>query len=1051
MAAVDDGLVDSPFGRVRPEILDILNGGQGAPQPQPEATPEVVPAAPQEAAPFRLPQAPVDPDSAGSTVGRAVDNLQANLYGTVEAIGELAGSDFLTEYGAQGRDEQKTQAAKYGQPSVNSYTDVHDVGTAVDYIEKMGLEAAPSLGVTAAGMGAGAAAGQKIGAALGVPGRAAGAIIGGFLGSFGINTGALQNEIKELDPDAKSPLTSVLFGAGAGVFDAVGLKYLTGPLVKALGPQVVFHNGVAAGIPKNLMAEAVGGALKGAAVEGATEGVTEGAQAFLASKVTDTPLDGGDVWERIVNASIGGGLLGGGIRSGGQILDAVVKNGTLPGTAHQPSVSTPNTEEGGLFSKLWNVGGAAATRPLEGLANTSPEARAFVEEFRPDMTGQKATGKTAFEDSDIMSAKWNERINEFVAGKRDSEVAALIDEASSPVKPNMLSPEAAKLRTLLDEIPVVAKTEGGLEGVGYIEGYMPFKVDPVKVQENPQLFLSEIAPFVQDPAVALQSWLEEVNTPRTNAPEIDKLVSPNLTTGELEILMKERRAGDPDTMRGKFAQGDAIPKFSHLEFSRAFSSVPQSVLNKWTVEQTPKQRVEALRDYMDGAAHRIAFSKRFGVNGEKANARIAKAVYEAQQKGRPVSKAEIDQMYGLLNAYNGMYGRLKSEAVKNASSVFSTFLTIKSLPLATLSSLVEFTTPAIRGDISHAVQSFIPALSEIAREASRTLLRGVPKSDFAKVASEAGLSFADSQRVAAERLGATVYNRTAAKATRAFFLANGLSILTHINRTFAAKTGDNIFHDNLQQLAAGLDLTSARGTMLVNQLRSMGVDIKSTADARALYSPSTDSEVAAAREARTMAIHRFTRQSVLEPTIADTPLWMARGDMHLLAMLKRYPSAFSNTILPQLVRRMSPSYTGSYTGAAAGAIGTAFIVGAMLGIGYIQDELKQIAKSGTADYEDNRTEAQRLMDVWNTTLAPMQMQYLTDMIFANRYGSSPIETIAGPAAGFLKETGTAANRTISSFADEPTSGYVWQYLYNQTPARVFKPGKEAIKEEFDLP
>lgn len=1062
MATVDDGLVDSPFGRVRPEILDILNGGQGAtpevqPAPTPEAAPVAAPEAPTRMAPVgqapaaaarvRLPQAPVDPNAVSSTVGRSVDNLQANAYGTAEAIGELVGSDFITDWAAQNRDEEKRQAALYGTPAVNSYTDVHDASTAYDYVEKMGLEAVPSLAVTGGGMAAGAAAGQKVGAALGVPGRAAGAILGGFLGSFGINTGALQNEIKELDPDAKSPLTSVLFGAGAGVLDTVGLKYLAGPLVKAFGPDVVLHNGLAAGVPRNMLLQAIKGSVEGALVEGAQEGATEATQALLAQKVTGTE---GDIWERTVNAVLGGGIAGGAVRGGGTIIEDVMRNATAINSAVMPRTVVPDTKEGGLFTKVWNAAGGAATRPLEPLANVSPEARAFVEEFRPDMTGKTASGKTAFEEADIKAGTWNQKVSSILEGKGDAEVAALYDAASEPKA--TLTGDAKRFREVLDEIPAVAKTEGGLGDLGYVDGYMPFRVDPAKVAADPTAFAQDIAPFVSDPLSAISEWQAKVSQPRGDvAPNIDSLVQPNMTTADLEILMRYRKDGDPDTLRNKFAQGDAVPKDSHLEFTRAFNAVPQKVLNKWAVEQTPKQRTEAVRDYIEGAAHRIAFSKRFGVNGEKANARIAKAVYEAQQQGRQVSKGEIDQMYGLLNAYNGMYHRLKSEGAKNASSIASAFLTIKTLPLAALSSMVEFTTPAIRGDITHALTSFIPSLGEIAREASRTLLKGVPKSDFSKVAADAGLSFAASQSVAAERLGATVFNRTAAKATRAFFLANGLSVITHINRVYAAKTADNIYHDNLQRLTAGLDLSSAKGTQLVNQLRSMGVNITSTADARSLYSPSTPSEVAAAREARTMAIHRFTRQAVLEPTIADTPLWMSRGDLHLLAMLKRYPSAFSNTILPQLVRKMNPSYQGSYTGAAAGAIGVTFILGAMLSIGYIQDELKQIAKAGTSDFEDNRTEAQRFMDVANATIMPMQAQYLSDMIFANRYGASPIETIAGPAAGFAKETANMASRTIASFEDEPTSGYIWQYLYNQTPARVFKPAKEAIKEEFDLP
>ncbi len=60
---------------------------------------------------------------------------------------------------------------------------------------------------------------------------------------------------------------------------------------------------------------------------------------------------------------------------------------------------------------------------------------------------------------------------------------------------------------------------------------------------------------------------------------------------------------------------------------------------------------------------------------------------------------------------------------------------------------------------------------------------------------------------------------------------------------------------------------------------------------------------------------------------------MSNGRMQLLAQLKRYPTAYSNIILPQLARRMTPSYQGSWSGAAAGAVGTDIHPWAMMSVG----------------------------------------------------------------------------------------------------------------------
>lgn len=1044
MASIDDGLVDSPFGRVTPEILDILKGGQGSPQQQTLPVPEYA----------DTQDAPVaDPNSVRSHVGRAVDRLQADVGGTGEAIGEAFGSPSLAQRAGQYRDEQLAEASQYGVPEYASAfdVDINNPESITEYLKGLVSGAAPALGVTAAG----AAAGSQAGRAFGPAGRAAGGLVGAFVSSFGINAGEFQNELKGMDPTKQGGWSSLAFGAGAGALDTFALSKVVSPLLKWVPESTVFQRGVQAGFDpvtmRSAIREAGTGLAKGAAIEGATESAQELGQAWGTAKVADHELDADKLWHRTVDAAVGGALVGGAVRSGSQILDSITQNAYAVDSAHKGKPFTEgNTKEGGLLTKLWQLGGSAATESLIPLARVSPEIESLVREFRPDMSGEKASGKTAFEDADIMAGTWNEKLNDVLKGKTDEQLSQLIDDTSLPKA--QLNGEALRLRALLDEVPETAVNKGGISDVGYVDGYMPLSLDPNKVKAAGPNFIADIAPFMQDPVKATTDWLQEVEVPRgSTVPEIDQLVKPDATTGELEIMMGVRKGGDPDTMRHKFAQGDATPKFGRLEFSRAFSAVPQQIINKYVKETTPKQKVEAVRDYFEGAAHRIALSSRFGENGEKFNARLAKGVYKAQQAGRPVSKGEIDKAYGIYNAYNGMHNRIKNESVKNAQSVFSTFLTIKTLPLAALSSLFEFVTPAIRGDVATAITSVAPAWAEIAREGARTLLKGVPKSDFAKVASEAGLSFHSAQSVMAERLGATLFNKGAAKANRIFFLANGLSLLTHVNRVYAAKTGDQIFHDNLQKLAQGIPFSSAKGQQMAMQLRSMGVNVKNQQEAMDLYSPGNPSQVQAAREARVLAIHRFTRQAVLEPTAADTPLWQSDGRMQLIAMLKRYPSAFSNTILPQLARKLSPTYQGSYTNAAGSAIGLAFILGAGMAIGYLQDELKQIAKAGALEYEDNRTEFQRLADVINITWAPMQMQYVSDMFFAQRYGSSPIETIAGPAAGVLKEVAQASTRTISSFEENPTSGYIWQMLYKQTPARVFKPAAEAIKEEFDLP
>lgn len=1029
-------------------IDDILGGGQPAPTQGAPIQQEVA----QAEAPLEQQAPNVDPNTWGSIIGRNVDQLQANAGGTLEAIGEATGSQFLTDAGKGIREEQLEQAQEYGDPTHTSYKDVdlEDIGSVGQYLKNTVGGAAPALTVQLGAMGAGAAAGRAAGAIGGPVGQGLGAILGGGLASMGINIGALQNEMKRIDPDVKSPWTAILGGTGMAALDVVGLKGIAAPLVRTLGRDAAYSAFLQAGVTKGLALEAV----KGAAIEGGTSAAQSVIQDVGAAIGTDTAVNPEKLVENAINSAIGGGLVGGGIRGGGHILDTMVQNQTVAGSARQGSVfADGSTAEPGMMAKLWNSSAGSAIDALNPIARTSKSGEEFVRTFRPDTTGEKATGKTIFEDTEIKAGQWKTKIEEATQGMKDKDIADLYDKVSDPSYTPTGKEKA--FRDALNEIPATGR-KAGLD-IGDVKNYMPFHLDEARMT-NPALdWISKITPYFKDRAAAekaTETYLDRIARGNQGdaTPAADRTVSINPATGKVDIKPQFSVKGDPDTMRSRMNQGKGAPEFGQLEMARAFGAVPQKVLNEFIKEQSVKDKAHAINDYVEGAAHRIAYAERFGANNEKANAMIAKTIAESQATGKIVRQADVDRMYNILDAYNGMYGRIKSERLRSLNAVASTAATVITLPFAALSTFTEFLTPAIRGDIGSALQGLAPAFAEIARSAAGTLLKGVPKSDFAKVVSEANLGLEAATSVASARLGATMYNRTAAKINRLFFMANGVSYITHFNRIYSAKVADIIFEKNLYALANGLPITSAKGAQMANQLRSMGVDVKSAADAMALYAPQGPTMTLKAREARTLAMKRFTNQSVLEPNLADTPLWMNNGHLQFLAMLKRYPTAFTNTILPLLARKANPAFAGSFTNATVGATASLFLLGSMIGVGYIQDELKQIRKSGEINYDDARSEGERLRDVVMQTVTPMQFQYVTDMAFANKYGMDPTSVVLGPALGTVNDFGKkVVAPTIASFSDDPTSGYVWKFLYKKSPFRDIESGQEWIDDTFDLP
>lgn len=1054
MATVNDGLVDSPFGRVRPEILDILNGGQGTPQPvgTPEvAAPAVAPVetTPEESQYITAAETPKDPNSWTSAVGRGVDQLQANVGGTVEAVGQATGSQYLEDLGASVRDDNLKEAASYGVPEFQSsdqISDPFDMDQVGQYLKNQVGAMAPQLAI----VGAGSAAMARAPGLAGLIGKGASAATGAFLTSFGINTGAIQNEMYQLDPEAKHPLTALAFGAGAGVLDAAGFSLMAKPLMKYFSPETIYMHALASGVPAKTAIDGLKSVATGVVAGGATSAATDVAQAVVAGETVNKPYDPEQILTRAVDSFVGGAIGGGVVRGGGEIADRMVQNFMAPNTAVKPSDLLSGSEkEHGLLMKFWDQTSREATAPLEPLAKVSPEMESIIRDFRPDMSGQKASGETVHERYEILSGTLHTKFEDTLRGMSKTDKEAMFADLVKP-KAQMTDPNAIKVRGLLDE--VWDKADKADLQVGKVEGYMPDTLNVDAIRANRQLWEQEIAPYVQDPVKATDEFLQQMDNPRDvdAVPNIDQLVQPGMTPDQLQILSQFTMKGNPDTMRGKFAQGSVPPKNTNLEFTRAFNAVPQEIRSKWAKEQTAADKEGAINDYLHGAAHRIAFAERFGPSGEKLNARIAKAVYQAQQAGRNPTKGEISQIYGIADAYNGMYKRIKSADVRNMMAVGNAVLNMKTLPFAAIMSLTEFGTPMLRFNVADTLASVGPALYELTHGMLSAAFNKVPRSEWSQLAGEAGIDWRSTQNLVGERLGATAYNKAAAKASRLFFLANGLSALTHAQRTLGALTGRRIYNKELGLLAAGLDMTSSRGAYALNQLRSLGVDIKTRADAQALYAPRTPSEVAMARETERLMARRAGSQSILEPTSSDLPLWMSNGYAAPLAMLKRYPTAYTNIILPQLLRRMKPSYQGSYSGAAAATMGTAFVVGLMFYLGLTQDYLNKYAKGGFSEPEDDRTEEEVIFDVAQRTFAPMGIQYLTGMYGSNKYGQGPVESQLGPYAGVVKDAVNATRATIGSFEDDPTSGHIWQFLYKQTPFGSVKPVQEAVKEGLDI-
>lgn len=1017
---------------------------------------------------------PKDPNSASSIVGRSVDQMQASLGGALETVGEITDSEYLQDVGSEYRKEQLAEAAQYGAPAISSYKQVQwdDAESVGSFLKQMGLGAAPSLAVGISGTVGGAAAGSKAG---GARGAVVGGVLGAITSSLPLNVGEVQNAIKEIDPEAKSPWSSVLGGSAMSSLDVVGLTSIAKPLVKMFGKDIAYQALVEQGVMKEAAVQAV----KGAGIESVTEAAQTGISAVAAAEGTDTNVNTEKLIEDAINSAVGGFMAGGAMGGASGAYGAASQNQMVAGTATPIETPDPTKAKPRNFAeRFWDTLGSESTRLVEPLAQASPSIDSILRRLRPDMTGRTAgvtlspeqvemakynkmqeliasgvdqqsainqaeqygtgltsKGNTVFEDQDLMVGKWRTMLEEGLTGVD-------IDAAITDYTSGGTSAGAVTLRNVMRDVLQAAKDEGKMD-VGQIQDYLPTRLDEEAIGQRANEFLQDISPFVKDPQAALTNWMEQqAASKNTSVPKVDRAVKQD-ALGNWASSKQYQKGGDPETFRYKFSQGTVPPEFGHLEKARAFGAVPQRVLQKWTKEQSGSEVMSAVKDYLEGAAHRIAYAKEFGPGGEKLNFKIVKGIKEARKNGYNPSPQEIDQLYNIMDAYNNQHNPIQTEALRTVQSVSMAALTMKTLPLTLLSSLVETLNPAIRGDVKSAILEILPTFHQISKDLWRQVFKTTPRSEFSKLASEVNITLGASLNIAAERLGTNAFGRGSAKIMRGFFLANGLSLWTHMQSVYAAKVGDRIYRDNIYKLASGLPVTSAEGARLANQLRSMGVPVYTNKDAEILYNPLSLSQQEASRNYRKLAMRRFKDQTILQPSIADTPMWMSSGHLQWLAMLKRYPAAYGNIVLPALGRKFTPSWTGSRFNAFKGAASAMFIIGLVLMVGYIQDYAKMLAK-GTAE-ADKRTEAQVAMDVFNSTLAPLQISLVTDFFAAPRYGTSGFEAVGGPVMGFTKET----LMTIQSVADKPSEGEIWKYLFKQTPAAFNRPLREEV-EDFDI-
>lgn len=262
---------------------------------------------------------------ATSQFGAGVDLAQAKLGGTAELIGDVAGVESLATAGRNLRRRNEAEAAEYGAPSVARFEDVDNVGDLGYWLTGVAAQSAPAL----AGTVAAATAGGIVGTAVAGP---AGTIAGIGAGTLGSSLAAGAAGFTQMQNYGELRDQGVASGRAAAAATGAGL---IGAALDAVLPTVLAGR-ISGSLIGDAAAEATAKAALGSVAKSAprkaleaygkmfvegtlTEGATEFGQelASIGSEVwanqgnPEFKLDSDEIRSRLLNAAVGGGLLGG--------------------------------------------------------------------------------------------------------------------------------------------------------------------------------------------------------------------------------------------------------------------------------------------------------------------------------------------------------------------------------------------------------------------------------------------------------------------------------------------------------------------------------------------------------------------------------------------------------------------------------------------------------------------------------------------------------------------------------------------------------------------
>jgi hypothetical protein len=590
--------------------------------------------------------------------------------------------------------------------------------------------------------------------------------------------------------------------------------------------------------------------------------------------------------------------------------------------------------------------GAKAISYIDDAAKHSPTLRALRNKIEYKEFSKEAIEASHFERVSSRTGEFVTRLQDIMDRTRTGFFGVIKksdnDELLRALRGGKHNITSKALRSLYDDIRQYA-IDAGMD-VGEVANYFTRRYVPKLLRKNEDEFIKVLTDHgidAGDATLIHRRILDNDGIYDTSAKVGRMDEFGNMLTAKAKNLEKSRTLDIPDEALAKFLDNDVY---------------------------------SVMRKYITNTVKRSEFVRDFGANGGRLNKALKQSMEEMKAAGRPMKRHELKRVYDMVDAIQGMYRPFESRGVAKASKVMATYQIVRTLPLATLSSITEPLVILSRGHYSSSLKAVPKLIEHTAKSWVRILNKKYPKPEVTRAVERVGVALDDS---VAEVLTQT-FGGESNKLTHAFFKATLLSQWTRMNRIWAYHAGRQMIIDNLSDISKG---KKWRYEAMHHELTELGVPVRDGVEWLRRGMP--DDEFA------TNFINngalRFTNEVVMSPRVTNRPLWHSNPNVHLLAQLKGFPTTFGNTVLKRWFVKIVEDPI--YQGPKIAAIGAAMTMVAML-VNDMRDEVK-----GT---ERNETEYERVIRAGDRAGLTGIGQMAVDSLYAHRYGRSGLSQLMGP-------------------------------------------------------